>query len=242
MDLHGALRFLYTHLPAYAKEGRAAVRGGLRNITVLARHFGDPHLSYPTLHVAGTNGKGTVASALAAVLQQSGYRVGLYTSPHLKNFSERIRVNGRAIPDEAVVDFVRRVRGLAGTLNPSFFEMTVAMAFTYFSDASVDLAIIEAGLGGRLDSTNIVKPLLSVITSISHDHQEVLGHTLAEIAREKAGIIKEGAHVVLGDVSPALYPIFHHEAAKKKSLAIPIHGLRDRENSGRTLQTDGPRA
>lgn len=226
MDLQDALGFLYGRLPVYAHAGNSALGRGLGNITALCRYFGNPHKTFATLHVAGTNGKGTVSSSLAAILCQAGYKVGLYISPHLKNFSERISVNGEQIPAESLVDFVRTVQPMTNKLQASFFEVSVAMAFVHFAQATVDIAIIEVGLGGRWDATNIIVPLLSVITSISHDHQEVLGNTLAEIAHEKAGIIKRGVPVVLGGISPVLRAIFREEAARKESPIFLSDGYR----------------
>ena len=224
MDAKDALRLLHERLPAYSRSGPSALKRGLRNVRTLCRYFGDPQGAYPTLHVAGTNGKGTVASSLASILCVAGYRVGLYTSPHLKNFSERIQINGKEIPPEAIVHFVTAARATAEVWQCSFFELTVAMAFKHFADASVDIAVIETGLGGRWDSTNIIAPLLSIITSISLDHQEVLGDTLPQIAYEKAGIIKPDTPLLLGDVLPELHPLFRRHAEQNKAPIFFSHG------------------
>jgi dihydrofolate synthase/folylpolyglutamate synthase len=172
----------------FEQQGISGYKEGLDNTLALDEHFGHPHLSYATIHVAGTNGKGSVSHSIASVLQECGYRVGLYTSPHLADFSERIRINGTPISQDYVVNFVDNERAFFEPLHPSFFEVTTAMAFKYFKDNNVDIAVIEVGLGGRLDCTNIITPLVSVITNISYDHTQLLGDTLAKIAAEKAGI------------------------------------------------------
>ena len=177
MNYEQTLDFLYSRLPAYHRVGKAAYKGDLATTITLDNYFGNPHRKYHTIHVAGTNGKGSVSHMLASVLQEAGYRTGLYTSPHLRDFRERIRVNGEMIPEDSVVAFVDKHNGIFEQLKPSFFEMTVAMAFDYFAQRSVDVAVIEVGLGGRLDSTNIIHPLLSVITNIGHDHMDLLGNT-----------------------------------------------------------------
>ena len=198
MDYQETLHWLYEQLPMYQREGMAAYKANLDNTFALDRHFGSPHLHFKTIHVGGTNGKGSVSHMLASVLQEAGYKTGLYTSPHLKDFRERVKINGEMIPEQYVTDFVSGHHAFFTRLKPSFFEMTVAMAFQYFADQQVEIAIIEVGLGGRLDSTNIITPLLSVITNISYDHVALLGDTLEKIAAEKAGIIKPGVPVVIG--------------------------------------------
>ena len=200
MNYEETLHYLYTSIPVFQHVGTSAYKPGLETSRALDNYLGNPHRAYQTLHVGGTNGKGSTSHLLAAILQLSGYKVGLYTSPHLVDFRERIRVNGEKIPQSYVVDFVERYRRQFEPLKPSFFELTSTMAFAYFRDMHVDYAIIEVGLGGRLDSTNIITPVLSVITNISKDHTQFLGNTLEKIAGEKAGIIKPGVPVVIGDV------------------------------------------
>ena len=190
MNYSETLEYLYTSTPVFERVGASAYKEGLENTIALDNHFGNPHTLYKTIHVAGTNGKGSTSHTLAAILQSAGYRVGLYTSPHLVDFSDRIRVNGEPISHEYVVDFVRDNKDFFEPLYPSFFEIVTAMAFRYFAEKHVDIAVIEVGLGGRLDCTNIISPVLSVITNISFDHTGFLGDTLAKIAGEKAGIIK----------------------------------------------------
>lgn len=194
------LDYLYTQTPAYQKIGGAAYKPGLENSRKLDVYFGTPHRKYKTIHVAGTNGKGSTSHLLAAVLQESGYKTGLYTSPHLIDFSERIRVNGRTIDRKYVVEFVEKHKASFEPIQPSFFELTMEMAFCYFADCGVDVAIVETGLGGRLDSTNIVCPDLCVITNIGLEHTQYLGDTLPKIATEKAGIIKPYTPVIIGEV------------------------------------------
>lgn len=199
MNYNESIEYLYTSAPLFQNIGAGAYKEGLGNTEILDAHFGHPHKSYCTIHVAGTNGKGSVSHTLAAILQSAGYRVGLYTSPHLVDFRERIKVNGELIPQERVVRFVEEERSFFEPLHPSFFELTTALAFKYFEEAAVDIAVIETGLGGRLDCTNIITPLLSIITNISFDHVQFLGNTLTAIAKEKAGIIKAGIPVVVGE-------------------------------------------
>ncbi|SHK44478.1 dihydrofolate synthase / folylpolyglutamate synthase [Reichenbachiella agariperforans] len=201
MDYQESLDFLYEQLPIFQRIGKAAMKKDLTNTIVLAEALSNPQHDFKSVHIAGTNGKGSTAHMFASVLQEAGYRVGLYTSPHLKSFRERIRVNGQLVSKEFVVDFVERCKNLMVEVKPSFFEMTVIMAFEYFSKEKVDIAVIETGLGGRLDSTNIILPELSVITSIGLDHEDILGTGLANIAREKAGIIKESIPVIIGDLA-----------------------------------------
>ena len=198
MNYRETIEFLFTSLPMYQRVGKAAYKANLDNTQMLDRYFGHPHRSYPTIHVAGTNGKGSVSHMLASVLQEAGYRTGLYTSPHLLDFRERIRVNGEPIPEKEVTGFVNRHRNIIDEVSPSFFEMTVAMALDYFARMKVEAAVIETGLGGRLDSTNIVTPEVSVITNIAMDHMEFLGDDMDSIAREKGGIIKEGVPLIIG--------------------------------------------
>lgn len=201
MTYSEATEYLFNSAPLFQNIGAGAYKEGLSNTLALDEHFGHPHRSFKTVHVAGTNGKGSVSHTLAAILQSAGYKVGLYTSPHLMDFRERIRVNGEMIPKARVIDFVENERYFFEPLHPSFFELATALAFKYFEEAKVDVAVIEVGLGGRLDCTNIVNPLLSIITNISFDHVQFLGTTLEKIAEEKAGIIKENTPVVIGETS-----------------------------------------
>lgn len=212
MTYSETLDYLYNAAPAFEKVGAGAYKEGLSNTFALDEHFGRPHRKYETVHVAGTNGKGSVSHTLAAILQKAGYKVGLYTSPHLVDFNERIRVNGEPIEHDYVVEFVEKEKSFFEPLHPSFFELTTAMAFKYFADKGVDIAVIEVGLGGRLDCTNIITPLLSVITNISFDHTGFLGDTLAKIAGEKAGIIKPGVPVVVGEDVPETRAVFSDKA------------------------------
>ena len=200
MNYAETLQYLYVRTPAFHRVGAGAYKPGLERSRALDDALGRPSAAYPIIHVAGTNGKGSVSHLLAATFQAHGLRTGLYTSPHLIDFSERIRVDGQPIPQQRVVDFVAENAHLIDRLEPSFFELTTAMAFDYFRRCKVDIAVIETGLGGRLDSTNIVTPILSVITNVSLDHTQYLGDTLAQIAAEKAGIIKPGVPVVVGEV------------------------------------------
>jgi dihydrofolate synthase/folylpolyglutamate synthase len=215
-----AIEFLFSQLPAYHRIGKAAYRNDLKNTISLDNYFGNPHLKYPAIHIAGTNGKGSVSHMIASVLQEAGYKTGLYTSPHLKDFRERIKVNGEMIPEGNVVTFVTKHNGIIGSLRPSFFEMTVAMAFSYFAECDVDVAVIEVGLGGRLDSTNIINPVLSVITNIGHDHMDLLGDSLEKIAVEKAGIIKKGIPVVISETLKDTENIFIDKAEESGSRIL----------------------
>ena len=219
MDYQHTLEYLYNSVPMFQQVGSSAYKEGLENTLALDEHFGHPHRNFRTIHVAGTNGKGSCSHTLAAILQEAGYRTGLYTSPHLVDFRERIRVNGQPIPEEYVIRFVEEERSFFEPLSPSFFELTTAMAFRYFADQKVDVAIIEVGLGGRLDCTNIIRPDLCIITNISFDHTQFLGSTLAQIASEKAGIIKQGIPVVIGETTPETRPVF---AEKAQAVQAPI--------------------
>lgn len=201
----------------FTRIGAAALKKDLHNTIAMCEKLGDPQHQFKSIHVAGTNGKGSTSHMLAAILQQAGYKTGLYTSPHLKDFRERIRINGEMIPETFVTDFVVQQQGIIEELCPSFFEVTVAMAFSYFAIEKVDIAIIEVGLGGRLDSTNIITPELSVITNISLDHTNILGNTLPEIAREKAGIIKPGIPVVIGEQQTETQQVFIEKAEESNS-------------------------
>lgn len=207
-----ALDFLMEKLPMFSRIGEAAYKKDLTNIRKLCEALQHPEKRFPSIHIAGTNGKGSVSHMLAAIFQQAGYKTGLYTSPHLIDFRERIRINGAMIPEEEVLQFVRKTQSLTEAIGPSFFELTVAMAFEYFASQQVDIAIVETGLGGRLDSTNILMPELSIITNISFDHQHLLGNTLPAIAGEKAGIIKPSVPVVIGEYHPETFPVFTEKA------------------------------
>jgi dihydrofolate synthase/folylpolyglutamate synthase len=204
-------------LPLYQRIGAAAYKVDVSNTLKLMAHLKEPQSSFKTVHVAGTNGKGSTSHMLASVLQDAGYKVGLYTSPHLKDFRERIKLNGKMMPEQKVVDFVENHRSFFEENQLSFFEMTVGLAFDYFKNEKVDIAIIEVGLGGRLDSTNVINPEVSVITNIGLDHTQFLGTTLAEIASEKAGIIKSKIPVVIGETKPETKSVFLHKARKEKS-------------------------
>lgn len=215
MTYEETLHYLYTSIPVFQNAGPSAYKPGLGTSIALDNHLGNPHKAYKTIHIAGTNGKGSVSHLLAAILQQAGYKVGLYTSPHLIDFRERIRVNGQMIPQDYVVDFVERHRTIFEPLHPSFFELASSMAFDYFRSEKVDYAIIEVGMGGRLDSTNIITPILSIITNISLDHTQFLGDTVEKIAYEKAGIIKKGVPVVIGEADDESVSKVLATAAKK---------------------------
>jgi dihydrofolate synthase/folylpolyglutamate synthase len=217
VDYKETLEYLYNQLPAYHRIGKAAYKDNLHNSTGLDNYFGNPHNKFLTIHVAGTNGKGSVSHMIASVLQESGYKTGLYTSPHLVDFRERIKVNGEMIPENEIVTFAAKHIAVLEAMQPSFFEMTVAMAFNYFADCQVDIAVIEVGLGGRLDSTNIITPVLSVITNIGHDHMDLLGDTLEKVAAEKAGIIKKSVPVVISETHSETRKVFVNKAKEKGS-------------------------
>lgn len=204
--------YLFSQVPMFQNIGGGAYKEGLENTNILDRRFGHPHRSFKTIHIAGTNGKGSCSHTIASILQEAGYKVGLYTSPHLTDFRERIRVNGRKITEQYVMDFIDNERGFFEPLYPTFFELTTALAFKYFADEKVDVAVIEVGMGGRLDCTNIIQPDLSIITNISLDHTQFLGNTMAEIAREKAGIIKQGVPVIIGETTSETKPVFTEKA------------------------------
>lgn len=238
MNYQETVDYLYNSAPLFQHVGAGAYKEGLSTTHRLDEHFGHPHRLYKTIHVAGTNGKGSCSHTLAAIFQAAGYRVGLYTSPHLVDFRERIRINGEMIPEQYVVDFVEQERAFFEPLHPSFFELATAMAFKYFADELVDIAIIEVGLGGRLDCTNIIKPELCLITNISFDHTQFLGHTLAEIASEKAGIMKPGVPVVVGETTPETKPVFLQHAEEVGSpitfaedSPIVMHAIPDSTNT-----------
>ena len=218
MNYQQTLDYLYSQLPMFSRIGSAAYKTDLHNTIALCNSIGNPQQKYKTIHVAGTNGKGSTSHMLAAILQQAGYKTGLYTSPHIHDFRERVRVNGEMISEKFVVDFTEKTKAITKEIEPSFFEMTVAMAFEYFAEQQVDFAVIETGLGGLLDSTNIITPILSVITNIGYDHQNILGNTLEEIATQKAGIIKENIPIVIGETLPETKPIFIETASSKNAI------------------------
>lgn len=220
MTYQETINYLFTSAPLFQNVGGDAYKEGLYNTYQLDEHFGHPHQRYKTIHVAGTNGKGSCSHTLASILQASGLKVGLFTSPHLVDFRERIRVNGQMVSEEYVIDFVEQHRSFFEPLHPSFFELTTAMAFKYFAEQNVDVAVIEVGLGGRLDCTNIISPEVCVITNISFDHVAFLGNTLAKIAGEKAGIIKRNTPVVIGETVKETRPVFE---AKATDMNAPIY-------------------
>jgi dihydrofolate synthase/folylpolyglutamate synthase len=224
MNYQETIEWLFSQLPMFQREGQAAYKANLDNTLRLDRYFGSPHRNFKTIHVGGTNGKGSVSHMLASTLQEAGYKTGLYTSPHLNDFRERIKINGEMISRAYVTDFVAHHQALFTEMKPSFFEMTVAMAFTYFADQQVDIAVIEVGLGGRLDSTNIITPLLSIVTNISFDHVALLGDTLEKIAEEKAGIFKPGVPAIVGTRAPATDFVFERKAA---ACAAPLQFASD---------------
>ena len=208
------LDYLFSQLPMYSRVGAAAYKEDLHNAIAICGALDNPQNKFKSIHIAGTNGKGSTSHMLAAILQEAGYKTGLYTSPHLKDFRERIKINGKMVSQSFVIDFVSRTKSLAEEIQPSFFELTMAMAFDYFSQQKVDIAIIETGLGGRLDSTNIITPILSVITNIGFDHMNILGDTLVKIAEEKAGIIKAGVPVVIGEYTHETKLVFDKKATQ----------------------------
>ncbi len=235
MQYKEVLDFLFSQLPMYQRTGAVAYKANLDNTHKLDAHFNHPHTKFKTIHIAGTNGKGSVSHGVASVLQQAGYKVGLYTSPHLKDFRERIKINGICIPEDEVVDFVEKHQSIIKQIQPSFFEMTVAMAFHHFENQKVDVAVIEVGLGGRLDSTNIIMPQCSVITNIGLDHTALLGDTIEKITIEKAGVIKAGIPVVIGETHETTKLIFDKIAQdnaasifyadKEYSIPVAMNGV-----------------
>jgi len=219
-----AMDWLYSRLPMFSRIGAKAIKPGLDNIRALCEALGNPQSAYPTIHIAGTNGKGSSSHTLAAILQSAGYKTGLHTSPHLKKFNERVRINGIEWSDEAILDFINTHLELIERVNPSYFEISVAMAFYAFAKEEVDVAIIETGVGGRLDSTNILSPILSLITNIGWDHTDILGDTLEKIASEKAGIIKQNTPVVISKTQPDIAFVFQNKA---KEMEAPIQFASD---------------
>ena len=224
MNYQQTIDYLYAQLPMYSRIGAAAYKEDLHNTIALCNAIDNPQTKFKSIHIAGTNGKGSTSHMLAAILQQAGYKTGLYTSPHLKDFRERIKINGEIISQEFVVDFVERTKTISENIQPSFFELTVAMAFDYFEKEKVDIAVIETGLGGRLDSTNIITPILSIITNIGYDHIDILGDTLEKIATEKAGIIKPNVPVIIGEYLPETKNVFIQKATECNA---PIYFAQD---------------
>ena len=220
MNYNQTLEFLFSSLVSYQEKGPEAYKPGLERITAFCKHLGNPQRNYFTIHVAGTNGKGSVSHMLASVLQQAGYRTGLYTSPHLRDFRERILVDGEMIPKQKVVNFVDKHYDCMKELGLSFFEMSTALAFDYFDQSDVEVAVIETGLGGRLDATNLIIPIVSVITNIGLDHMALLGDTLPKIAAEKAGIIKKSIPVVIGEKSDEYNHVFDQAATAMMSKIV----------------------
>ncbi len=218
LTYHRAIKHLYSQLPMYQRIGAAAFKKDLSNTIALCGMLGNPHTKFKTIHVAGTNGKGSVSHIIAAMLQSCGYKTGLYISPHYRDFRERIKIKGRYITKPAVIGFVRKYQEEYMKIKPSFFEITVAMAFDYFAKQGADVAVIETGLGGRLDSTNVITPVLSVITNIGYDHMQFLGNTLQSIASEKAGIIKPEVPVVIGETDDETAPVFIQAAKERNSV------------------------
>lgn len=232
------LDYLFAQLPVFQRDGASAYKPTIANTIALCNALGNPEKKFKSIHVAGTNGKGSTSHQLATIFQAAGYKTGLYTSPHLKDFRERIKVNGQEIPEKNVIAFTEKHQVLFEKIKPSFFEMTVAMAFDYFANENVEIAIIEVGMGGRLDSTNIIQPELCLITNISFDHQAYLGNTLEEIAKEKAGIIKKGVPVVIASTQPAIQSVFENIASEQQSpiyFADQQYHLKRNENSNQHL-------
>lgn len=217
MNYQDTIAYLFTRLPMFSRIGPAAFKKDLTNTLELCAFLDDPQKKFKTIHIAGTNGKGSVSHMLAAILQTAGYKTGLYTSPHLEDFRERIRINGEMISEQEVIDFTQKINPRIESIEPSFFEITVAMAFDHFARHQVDIAVIEVGLGGRLDSTNVINPEISVITQIGYDHMNMLGDTLEQIATEKAGIIKTGIPVVIGEKQSELLPLFQKIAEERSA-------------------------
>jgi|TARA_B110000196_G_scaffold191118_1_gene163748 dihydrofolate synthase/folylpolyglutamate synthase len=247
MTYQKTLDYLFAKLPMYQREGAIAYKEDIGNIITASRHLNNPHKKFKSIHIAGTNGKGSVAHMLASILQEVGYKTGLYTSPHLKDFRERIKINGQMIAEQKVIDFVLENKQLFEKLEMSFFEMTVALAFNYFAKEKVDVAVIETGLGGRLDSTNIINPELSIITNIGFDHTNLLGDTLEKITKEKAGIIKRNTPIIIGRKQEKTKQIFINIASDKKAkiyftktennYSSDLKGIYQKENIATAIMT-----
>jgi len=237
MKYEEAIDFLFNRTANFELQGVAGYKEGLGNSLALDEHYGHPHEHFRCIHIAGTNGKGSVSHSIAALLQVFGYRVGLYTSPHLLDFSERIRVNGQPVPHDYVADFVDKGKDFFESVNASFFEITTAMAFKYFKNVNIDIAVIEVGLGGRLDSTNIISPVLSIITNISLDHTQLLGTSIEQIAMEKGGIIKPGVPVVIGEATPETRMVF--DALAQEAKAPIVYAEDEQEIVSSTVAPEG---
>jgi dihydrofolate synthase/folylpolyglutamate synthase len=249
MNYQDTVNWMFQQLPMYQNKGNSAFKKDLVNTLKFSKHLGEPHEQFKAIHVGGTNGKGSTSHMLASILQEAGYQVGLYTSPHLKDFRERIRINGKVVSKQFVIGFIKRNKIFLNSNNLSFFEMTVGMAFDYFAKQKVDIAVIEVGLGGRLDSTNIITPEVSVITNIGFDHMQFLGDTLSKIAGEKAGIIKSNIPVVIGETHPETETVFRSKAKVTNSeiyfadqliqdvLDSDLKGLYQRHNIKTVLQS-----
>ncbi len=246
MDYTRTIEFLFNQFPAYQKHGGSAFKPGLERVLALSELAGNPHQKFKSIHLAGTNGKGSCSHMLASILQEAGFKVGLFTSPHLKDFRERIKINGQEIPEQTVIDFVNQFKLDAESIQPSFFEYTTIMAFNYFANEKVDIAVIETGLGGRLDCSNIITPELSIITNIGLDHQQFLGNTLTEIAGEKAGIIKSKVPVVVGRKQGETVSVFDYVSHQNQSeitwaeetecnYELDLKGYYQKENSKTVL-------
>jgi len=241
MTYEEALSYLYSQLPMFSRIGAAAYKVDLHNTVALCEALGNPQNKFKSIHIAGTNGKGSTSHMLAAMLQQEGFKTGLYTSPHIKDFGERIRINGNMIDKDFVVAFTEKTKSICKDIQPSFFELTVAMAFEYFALHKVDIAVIETGVGGRLDSTNIINPILSIITNIGYDHTNLLGNTLEAISFEKAGIIKNNTPVVIGEYLPETKPVFENKAREMNApilYASEIYEVTLLENSNQFLKCE----
>ena len=239
MNYTECLTYLFDSLPMYQRIGGAAYKDNLDNTIALMGRLKNPHKKFQSIHIAGTNGKGSVAHNLASIYQEAGFKTGLYTSPHLRDFRERIRINGEKIPQKYVLEFTKKHKLFFDELKPSFFEMTVAMAFWYFAKKRVDIAIIEAGMGGRLDSTNVITPKLSIITNVSYDHTQFLGTTLRDIAREKGGIIKENTPVIIGEIQPETAEVFIQIAKEKNAPIIFADELLQTRKHKTSLKENG---
>lgn len=237
MNYLETVNYLFNIAPVFEHIGASAYKEGLDNTYLLDEHFGHPHRKFKSIHIAGTNGKGSCSHTLAAILQNDGYKVGLYTSPHIIDFRERIKINGECISKEYVIEFVNQEKSLFEKIHPSFFEVTTALAFKYFAEQHVDYAIIEVGLGGRLDCTNIITPILSIITNISFDHTNFLGNTLEKIAKEKAGIIKPNIPVIIGETTNETKPVF--KSCAENMNAEIIYADENDEIISFTMNEDG---
>lgn len=239
MNYSETLEWLFSQLPMYQRIGKAAYKADLKATIDLIDYLGQPHNHFKSIHVAGTNGKGSTSHMLASIFREAGYKTGLYTSPHLKDFRERIKINGKMIPQKKIVDFVEKHKSYFEAHQLSFFEMTVGLAFNYFKKEEVDIAIIETGMGGRLDSTNIISPELAIITNIGKDHTQFLGDTLESIAKEKAGIIKNGIPIVVGETIPETKIVFENAAKDKDAPLVFATAVSDAESSQYNLDLKG---